>query len=90
MNLFMFPFAHGVYDDAELTHDEFEVKTNDVQVSLSIILQQRILNFFSSKKIVKMKGDLHCLATIHTVRNLHFLSKNSTVISREKLSNCFG
>ena len=27
---------------------------------------------------------------IHTVRNLHFLSKNSTLISREKLSNCFG
>ena len=26
----------------------------------------------------------------HTVRNLHFLSKNSTLISREKLSNCFG
>ena len=49
MNLFMFPFAHGVYDDAELTHDEFEVKTNDVQVSLSIILQQRILNFFRRK-----------------------------------------
>ena len=42
MNLFMFLFAHGVYDDAELTHDEFEVKTNDVQVSLSIILQQPI------------------------------------------------
>ena len=42
MNLFMFLFAHGVYDDAELTDDEFEVKTNDVQVSLSIILQQPI------------------------------------------------
>ena len=44
MNLFMFPFAHGVYDDAELTHctdDEFEVKTNDVQVSLSIILRRK-------------------------------------------------
>ena len=27
---------------------------------------------------------------LHTVRNLHFLSKNSTLISREKLSNCFG
>ena len=26
----------------------------------------------------------------HTVRNLHFLSKNSTLISREKFSNCFG
>ena len=25
-----------------------------------------------------------------TVRNLNFLSKNSTLISREKLSNCFG
>ena len=41
MNLFMFLFAHGVYDDAELTHDEFEVKTNDVQVSLSIILRRK-------------------------------------------------
>ena len=29
-----------------------------------------------------------CLNNI--VRNLHFLSKNSTLISREKLSNCFG
>ena len=56
MNLFMFPFAHGVYDDAELTHDEFEVKTNDVQVSLSIILQQRILNFFSSQKSSKWEA----------------------------------
>ena len=27
---------------------------------------------------------------VHTVRNLHFLSKNSILISREKLSNCFG
>ena len=27
---------------------------------------------------------------IHTVRNLHFLSENSTLISQEKLSNCFG
>ena len=26
----------------------------------------------------------------HAVRNLHFLSKISTLISREKLSNCFG
>ena len=26
----------------------------------------------------------------HTIRNLHFLSKNSTLISREKLSNYFG
>ena len=26
----------------------------------------------------------------HTVRNFHFLSKYSTLISREKLSNCFG
>ena len=26
----------------------------------------------------------------HAVRNLHFLSKNSTLISRGKLSNCFG
>ena len=41
MNLFMFLFAHGVYDDAELTDDEFEVKTNDVQVSLSIILRRK-------------------------------------------------
>ena len=31
----------------------------------------------------------NCLQT-HTVRNLHFLSKNSTLISREKLTNCFG
>ena len=30
------------------------------------------------------------LFCIHTVRNLHFLSKNSTLISQEKLSNCFG
>ena len=51
MNLFMFLFAHGVYDDAELTDDEFEVKTNDVQVSLSIILQQPIF----VEKIVKLK-----------------------------------
>ena len=29
------------------------------------------------------------LPTVHTVRNLHFLSKNSTLISREKMSNCF-
>ena len=64
MNLFMFPFAHGVYDDAELTDDEFEVKTNDVQVSLSIILQQPILKFFFVEKFVKLKGDLQCLATM--------------------------
>ena len=30
------------------------------------------------------------LIWLQTVRNLHFLSKNSTLLPREKLSSCFG
>ena len=38
----------------------------------------------------KTKNTHMTTSFIHTVRNLHFWSKNSTLISREKLWNCYG
>ena len=35
-------------------------------------------------------GRYFIISGYHTVPNLHFMSKNSTLISQEKLSNCFG
>ena len=52
-------------------------KWDEFEMILTLCVQYGIKNVkkFSSK---------------HTVRNLHYLSKNSTLISREKLSNCIG
>ena len=65
--------------------DELASKLNDiedVETHLPGLLAATVEWF----KIYKVINDIE---DSNEIRNLHFLSKNSTLISREKLSNCF-
>ena len=55
-------------------------ETEEEEDCVETVSGLRARNDNRRKSTIQMPSEQHC----HTVRNLHFLSKNSTLISREK------
>ena len=80
----------GVNYEAFDFHKECSKMRYDRLSLLSEQLSNYKFGYFLKTRESVLQKQVNAWLRYHTVRNLHFLSKNSTLISREKLSKKFG
>ena len=83
------PVLHGGYvlDGGALCMELMTPQGWSSAYTIEAVIMQLSATLVKGK--ARIKFDAPKVVQLHTVRNLHFLSKNSTLISREKLSIFF-